>query len=189
MRSGPFFLGIAIVALGLLLLFFGTQTQTIDVPKTETKMLFDRSTLTVGDSAYRSADLMANLTVLCTGSVTIPASNESGDINLYVMDKANFQKWQSGDRSVNFVVQRLRTSQIDVSFVTVRADTYYFVFDNSYSTLFKKEVTFSVSYQYTTIHHETLEDRSLNTYGYPLIVIGAIVTIYGLARKAEVRWA
>jgi uncharacterized membrane protein len=188
-RAGSFFLGIVVVALGLLLLFFGTQTQTIDVPRTETKVLFDRLMFTVGDSSYRSADMTANLTVLCSGSVKIPANNESGDINLYVMDRANFQKWESGDRSVNFVVQRLRISQINVSFVTLRDDTYYFVFDNSYSPLFKKEVTFSVSYQYITIHHETLEDRSLNIYGYPLILIGAIITVYGLARKAEVRWA
>jgi hypothetical protein len=189
MRAGPFFVGIVIVALGLLLMFFATQTRTIDTPKTETKVVFERSTLTVGDYAYRSADFVANLTVVCSGSVRTPATNESGDMNLYVMDKDNFEKWQNGDRSVNFIVQKLRISQIDVSFFTVRGDTYYFVFDNSYSALFKKEVTFSVSYQYKTIHHETVEDRSLNSYGYPLVIVGGIVVAYGLLRKAQVRWA
>jgi len=189
MRAGPFFGGVVIVALGLLLLFLGTQMLTIDVPKTETKTLFDRSTFTVGDSVYRSADLTANLTVSCSGDVRIPSGNESGDIDFYVMDKANFQKWKTGDRSAVSLVQRLRVEKIDASFTTPRVDTYYFVFDNSYSTLFKKEVSFSASYQYIVIHHETVEDRTFNSYGYPLIVVGAIFVIYGLVRKAEPRWA
>jgi len=189
MRAGPFFGGIVLVALGLLLLFLGTQTLTIDVPKTEMKVLFERSTFTVGDSAYRSADLTANLTVSCSGDVRIPSSNESGDIDFYVMDKPNFQKWQMGDRTADYLVQKPKAQEIDVSFTTPRTDVYYFVFDNSYSTLFKKEVSFSASYQFVVIHHETVEDRTFNSFGYPLIVVGVVFVIYGLVRKAETRWA
>ena len=189
MRAQPFFLGIAILALGLLLVFFGTQTVTIDVPKTQTEVLFDRSTLTVGDVAHRSAELNENLTVICSGIVRIPSSNDSGDISFYVMNSADFQKWESGDRNIDFIVQRLRVDRIEASFVTSQKDTYYFVFDNSHSTLFKKEVTFSAYYEFTSMEHQTLEDRTFNTYGYPLIIVGAVVAVYGLVRKHEVRWA
>ncbi len=189
MRAGPFFGGIVIIALGLLLLLFGTQIITIDVPHTETKTLFDTSTLTVGDTYQKSAELAANLTVRCSGSVKIPSSNESGDISFYVMDRGNFEKWHAGDRTVDFMVQKPTISKIDVSFITAHADTYYFVFDNTYSPLFKKEVTFTASFEYTTIQHETREDRTLNNYGYPIAIVGAILMIYGLIRKPEVRWA
>jgi hypothetical protein len=73
--------------------------------------------------------------------------------------------------------------------VTSHKDTYYFVFDNSHSRLFKKEVTFSAYYEFTTMERQTLEDRTFNTYGYPLIIVGAVIAVYGLARKQEVRWA
>jgi hypothetical protein len=189
MRGGPLLVGIVILVLALLLLFFGTQTRTIDVPETQTKVLFDRSTFTVGDSTYRTSELTTNLTVLCSGSVMIPSTNNSGDLDFYVMNKANFLKWQAGERSVDLIVQKLTVSQIELSFVTPREDTYYFVFDNTHSTLFKKEIIFSASYQYTTIQHKTIEDRTLNSYGYPLVVVGAVVTIYGLVRKSEVTWA
>lgn len=189
MRAQPFFLGIIVLALGLLLVFFGTQTLTIDVPRTQTEVLFDRSTLTVGDVAHRSAELNENLTVFCSGIVRIPSSNDSGDISFYVLNSADFKKWESGDRNIDFIVQRLRVDRIEASFVTSHKDTYYFVFDNSHSTLFKKEVTFSAYYEFTTMEQQTLEDRTFNTYGYPLIIVGAVIAVYGLVRKHEVRWA
>ncbi len=189
MRGGPFFVGMGMLTLGVLLLAFGARSQTIDVPRIETSVLFDRSVLTVGDVAYKGSELKANWTILCSGSVAMPSSNESGDINFYVMDDTNFQKYKSGERSVDYIIQKLQVSQLESSFVTRHDGMYYFVFDNSYETLYKKEVTFSALAQYTEIYQQIVEDRTLNSYGYPLIAVGAVATIYGLVRKADVRWA
>ena len=189
MRAGSFFGGILLLVLGVLLFLFGTQVHMVEVPKTEAKVLFDKSMLTVGDYAYKSSGVPANVTVFCSGLVTLPSSNESSEINFYVFDKANFQKWQNGDRSSNFIVQRMGVNQLEASFITVHEDTYYFVFDNSFSTLYKKEVVFSASYEYKVVGYKPVEDRTFNSYSYPLIVAGAVLAAYGLIRKPEVRWA
>jgi hypothetical protein len=189
MRTGATLGGISLLILGILMILFGSYTYTIDVPKLESKTVFNNISFTVGDIKVYDADFSENVTVTCNASIQIPATGDMGEINFYVIRAEEFQRWNNGEKDIEFIIELTGTKSIDTSFKIDRKDTYYFIFDNTFSELYKKEVTFSSTMEYTTYIKEIRENNSIAYTGYIAIVLGAIVAAYGLIRKREVTWA
>jgi len=179
--------GFSLLILGILILLFGSFTYTVSVPKPESKMIFDDLSFVVGDFEIFNANLAENVTVKSVASIRIPATGEPGDINFYITDGEEFQKWKRGEE-VEFIIEKERTGDFNLSFESEKYSTYYFIFDNSFSELYKKEVMFSVEINYVEYIEEVRENESLKLLGYPAIVIGIIVTIFGLIKKQEIKW-
>lgn len=189
MRFVAAFGGIALLILGILMVLFGTYVYTVNIPKLESRLIFDNYSFVVGDQEVHEADFSGNVTVTCFASIRVPATGEEGDITFYVMSGEEFQRWKRGEDGVKFIIERPKTGSFNITFHVDVASTYYFIFDNTYSELYKKEVIFSVIEKYVTYIEETKESRNLVFIGYLAIAFGVVVTVYGLVRKPEVTWA
>ena len=187
LRFGTTLGGFSLLILGILILLFGSFTYTVSVPKPESKMIFDDLSFVVGDFEIYDANLAENVTVESVASIKIPATGEPGDINFYITDGEGFQKWKRGEE-VEFIIEKEGTGDFNLSFQSERYSTHYFIFDNSFSELYKKEVIFSVEINYVEYIEEVKENESLKLLGYPAIVIGIIVTVFGLIKKQEIKW-
>jgi len=189
MRAPPTFGGIALVVIGLLMINFGAYTYTVEVPKTETRLVFEKTKLTpIGDFAVKEIELQEGWVVNLDGKVGIPDSSSKGEIDLYVMNENEYQKWKVGEKNVNYVVRRERIEEFNETFVSTENGTFYILLDNRPDPKYKKEVTLSARYTFETKVPETREERILTQAGYPLVALGAVSLIYGLVRKPVVRW-
>lgn len=189
MRAGATLGGITLVILGILMILFGSYTYTIDIPIIESKTVFDKISFTVGDVKIYEADFLENVTVTCNASINIPTTGDAGEINFYVLSGEEFQRWKSGEKDIFFIIELAMITNINTSFQTDKQGTYYFIFDNTFSELYKKEVTFSSTMEYVTYVEETRENNNIVYIGYFAVFFGVIVTVYGLIRKPEVTWA
>ncbi|MCZ2845200.1 MAG: hypothetical protein O2U61_01680 [Candidatus Bathyarchaeota archaeon] len=189
MRAGATLGGISLVILGILMILFGSYTYTINIPIVESNTVFDKISFTVGDVKVYEADFFENVTVTCNASINIPTTGDAGDINFFVLRGEEFQRWKNGEKDVIFIIELTMIKSINTSFQTDKQGTYYFIFDNTFSELYKKEVTFSSTMEYLTYVEEIRENNSIVYIGYFAVVFGVIVTVYGLIRKPEVTWA
>ncbi len=189
MRGGATLGGILLLILGILMILFGSYTYTINIPIVESQIVYDKISFTVGDVKVYETDLFENVTVTCNASINIPTTGDVGDINFYVLRGEEFQRWKSGEKDIAYIIELAQIKSVNVSFQTDKQGTYYFIFDNTFSELYKKEVTFSSTIEYITYVEEIRENNSVVYIGYFAVVIGAIVTLYGLIRKPEVTWA
>ena len=189
MRAGATLGGISLIILGILMILFGSYTYTIDIPIIESKTVFDKISFTVGDVKVYEADFLENVTVTCNASINIPTTGDTGEINFYVLSGEEFQRWRSGEKDIFFIIELAMITNINTSFQTDKQGTYYFIFDNTFSELYKKEVTFSSTMEYVTYVEETRENNNIVYIGYFAVVFGVIVSVYGLIRKPEVTWA
>lgn len=189
MRAGPTFGGLAILIIGLLLANFGTFTYTAEVPKTETKIVFNNERISsIGDFNSKEIYLEQGWIFNVEGEVSIPDSNKSGQIDFFIMNNTEYQRWKTGEKNIEYVIRKEKVSRFNETFIPKNNETYYLVFDNSEDPTYKKAVTFSGKYVFETITEEIRDEDLLKQAGYPLVIIGAAFLIYGLIRKPEIRW-
>jgi len=189
MRATPTFAGAAILVIALLMMYFGAYTYTVEVPRTETRIIFTEIKLSpIGDYAVKDLDLRQGYLVNLQGSVTVPDSNSSGIINLYVMNNNEYQRWRNGEKNIDYVLSRERIEEFNETFVLGQNGTFHILFDNTIDPKYKKEVTLSAKYSFETMVPENREERILKQAGYPLAILGVISLVYGLVRKTVVRW-
>jgi len=189
MRAGPTFGGLAILIVGLLLANFGSFTYTVEVPREETKIVFNNERIpSIGDFVVREIYIEQGGIFNVEGKISIPYSNESGQINFFIMNSSEYQKWKIGEKDIEYVIQQEKTSRFNETFIPKKNETYYLLFDNREDPTYKKAVIFSGTYVFETITEEVREEDILKQAGYPLAIIGAAFLIYGLIRKPEVRW-
>ncbi|WP_455369787.1 hypothetical protein [[Eubacterium] cellulosolvens] len=189
MRAGPTFGGLAILIVGLLLTNFGSFTYTVEVPKEETRIVFNNEIISsIGDFDTREIYLEQGWVVNVEGKISVPDSNESGQIDFFIMNSNEYQKWRTGEKDIEYIIQQEKVSRFNETFIPNKNETYYLVFDNREDPTYKKAVTFSGKYVFETIVEEIKEEDILKQAGYPLAIIGAAFLIYGLIRKSEIRW-
>jgi hypothetical protein len=189
MRAGPTFGGLTILIIGLLLANFGSFTYTVEVPKEETKILFNNETIpSIGDFDTREVYLEKDWIFNVEGKISIPDSNESGQIDFLIMNSSEHQKWKTGEKDIKYIIRQEKVSRFNETFIPKKNETYYLLFDNREDPTYKKAVTFSGKYVFETIAEEIKEENILKQAGYPLAIIGATFFIYGLIRKPEIRW-
>ena len=189
MRAGPTFCGLAILIVGLLLANFGSFTYTVEVPKAETKIVFNNESIpSVGDFVTREIYLEKDWVFNIEGKISIPDSNESSQIDFYIMNSSEHQKWKTGEKDIKYVIRKEKVSRFNETFIPKNNETYYLVFDNREDPTYKKAVIFSAKYVFETLTEEIREEDILKQAGYPLAIIGAAFFIYGLIRKPEIHW-
>jgi hypothetical protein len=79
-----------------------------------------------------------------------------------------------------------KQGQFNFTFTTANAGIYYFVFDNR-ASLFKKYVVLSIGYSEVTVTH--VPDPRVPYVAWALMVGGAIILAYGLAKKPPIPWS
>ncbi|MBS7625729.1 hypothetical protein KEJ51_01610 [Candidatus Bathyarchaeota archaeon] len=189
MRALPMFGGAAMIILGLLMINFGVYTYKIEVPKFETRVLFDHLKIQqIGDFAVREIEMQSKWSVCLEGEVNIPSSTEKGKISLFVMNNTEYQKWRGGVKDVRYIVKEEGVSNFNVTVNIDRNGFYYILLDNRDDPTYKKDVTLTLRYTFETKVPELREDRTLISIGYPIVILGVIGLVYGLIRKPEVRW-
>ncbi|WP_455278019.1 hypothetical protein, partial [[Eubacterium] cellulosolvens] len=142
----------------------------------------------IGDFDTREIYLEQGWVVNVEGKISVPDSNESGQIDFFIMNSNEYQKWKTGEKNIEYVIQQEKVSRFNESFTPNKNETYYLLFDNRQDPTYKKGVTFSVKYVFETKAEEIREEDILKQAGYPLAIIGAAFLIYGLIRKPEIRW-
>lgn len=108
------------------------------------------------------------------------------------MDETNYWKWKAGE-SAYAAITRLRVTNLDDYWTVPSSNTWYFVFDNSFSWITSKGVTCEITLFWTeTEYKQITEHRPLigSEYSYIGIIIllaGIAVLISGiLAKEARV---
>jgi hypothetical protein len=187
MRAGPTFLGLAILLLGILLISLSYKPYTIEVKKVKTEPLIEKSTFIVGDFKVFQRYLATGRSVVCYGKVYIPETGNLSDINFYIMDEENYGEWFKG-KSAKPLLEKKRVTILNASLPIAKNGTYYFIFDNTYAELYKKEVEFTAYTQYEIIEEEFTQAKELASIGFPFTLIGAIIMIYGILKKPKVTW-
>ena len=93
MRAGPTFGGLAILIVGLLLANFGSFTYTVEVAKDETKIIFNNERIpSIGDFVAREIYLEQGWFFNVEGKISIPDSNESGQIDFFIMRNGKLER-------------------------------------------------------------------------------------------------
>jgi hypothetical protein len=189
MRAGPTFGGLTILIVGLLLANFGSFTYTVEVPKYETKIVFNNERIpSIGDFVAREIYLEQGWVFNVEGKISIPDSNESGQIDFFIMNSSEHQRWKTGEKDIEYVIRQEKVSRFNETFIPKKNETYYLLFDNREDPTYKKAVIFSAKHIFETKVEEIREEDILKQSGYPLAIIGIVFLIYGLIRKSEVRW-
>jgi len=177
--------GACVLVVGVLLLTMLGQYVTVEVQQVQDRTVEPHVEFLVGDVADRTYDLPAGVPAFGSVAVTQAPTNASGDIQFMVFDAANYQKWSSGQQS-NFMFSAEKQGQFNFTFTTGNAGTYYFVFDNR-ASLFKKYVVLSIGYSEVTVTH--VPDPRVPYVAWALLVGGAIILAYGLAKKPPIPWS
>ena len=177
--------GACVLILGILLLTVLGQYVTVEVRQVQTRDVEPHAEFLVGDVADKSYSLPAGVPAFGTVDVTEAPTNATGGIRFMVFDADNYQKWSSGAQS-DFLFSAEKQGRFIYNFTTVKGGAYHFVFDNR-ASLFKKYVILSVSYSEVTVIH--VPDTRTPYVGWAMLVGGALVLAYGLARKPPIPWA
>jgi len=195
MRKPVLAVGIIILALGGFLVAIGPESRQVPytdyVTSDKSSPIFSSETYTVQPREYRYWYLSVDLSGKDSGTTRIKGSYAvSGGygVNFYILNSANFNLWKGGSSSTALVrTTNLQSYTFDSSVSS--SDTYYFVFDNTYSTLASKTftVTANLVWEETkpVTKYETVYDRSRNEFGGVLAVIGLVITIAGAAAKGK----
>jgi len=141
----------------------------------------------VGDVKEKEYTLPGSVSVLGTVDVTqeIPSNeSDSGNFHFMVLDNANYQKWSSSSQP-DPLFSTDNEGRFNYTFTTPAAGVYHFVFDNSNSPS-KKSVVLTV--EYDEVLTSRVPDTRIIPVGYVLMVLGALVFVYGLVKKPQVHW-
>jgi hypothetical protein len=177
--------GTALLVLGVLVLSVFGQYVTMEVQQSQRHDLDTSVEFLVGDMVDRTYTLPSNVAVFGTINVAEAPSNKSGDIRFIVFDAENFQRWSSSGQA-NSAFSATEQGTSNYTFTNDKAGSYHFVFDNR-ASLFKKYVTLSVSYN--EVITSTVPDPRTNYVAWAFLIGGALILVYGLARKPPVQWA
>ncbi|TET22199.1 MAG: hypothetical protein E3J71_06680 [Candidatus Stahlbacteria bacterium] len=115
-----------------------SEEETIYVSPITTTIIDNNYTISAQDYYAVSKVLQAGYSV--SGSFSV-ASN---DINFYVMDSENYNKWVNGQFAYAKVIIE-RSTGATFGFDVSQTDTYYFVMDNTYSIFTSKSVYLKVT--------------------------------------------
>jgi hypothetical protein len=188
-RIGPTVAGAILVLLGVLGTQYGTQTYFKDVPTNIVDTFQVGVDVKERDFWFHSFRFEGATIVAGNGTASIVDYGKSNDMNFLVLDSMNFEGWKRRQPGVKYLVEIGQApTRFDFSFTTAKNDTYYFVFDNYYSTV-RREVSLAVRYQYVKITKELRTDYTLAYGAAGLAIVGAIVLTYGVLKKPEIRWA
>lgn len=189
MKVRPTIIGLVLVLLGFAALLYGNRTYLRDVPKTVSDTF--HVGMEVRNESFWSYDFRLEASTLVMGDCVVYSSltNQSTDIAFLVLDRVNFGHWRQRQSGVQYVIKLPQAhAKFNFTFTTTRNDTYYFVFDNYYSSI-KKTVSLNVRYQYVKIVKESHTDYAPTYAATILIALGAISLTYGLLKRPEIRWA
>lgn len=178
--------GIAVVVVAILLIAVIGQYATMEVQQTQRIDIEPHAEFLVGDVADRPYSIPAGVSVFGTVTVTQAPSNQSSDINFFVLDADNYQKWAAGASANPLFPPVPDQGHFNYTFSTGNLGVYYFVFDNR-ASLFKKFVTLTVSYNEILTSH--VPDPRVQYLGWALLIGGGVALIYGLARKPPIPWS
>jgi hypothetical protein len=181
----PVLAGIILLALGIVSSTILGQYVTMEVQQTQRRDLVPYAKLFVESTKDESYTFPTNVQVFGTILVTEEPSNQSGDIRFIVLDGENYQKWSTGAQ-VDSVYSVNGQGQFNYTFTTAKGGTLHFVFDDR-GLPYKKHVTLSVAYNQVLTHR--VADTRLVPVGWVLMISGALVLVYGLARKAPIPWS
>jgi len=177
--------GVVLLVFGVLALSMIGQYVTVEVQQVQRHDLDISVAFLVGDVVDRSYSLPANVPVFGSIKVAEAPSNTSGDIRFIVFDAENYQRWSNSGQA-DFVFSATEQGVSNYTFTDNKAGVYHFVFDNR-ASLFKKYVTFSVTYN--EIITSRIPDPRTNYVAWACLIAGVLILVYGLARKPPVQWA
>ena len=177
--------GIAVVIVGVVLLFAGPQLIMVPSTQVQVTRLFSDETFSVGDVWERSVQLDEGVAVHGTVAVSSALTGAPSEISMFVTDDANYQKWVAHG-SPTYVFQRDISNGQSFTFNVPRTDLYHFVFDNTNSPV-KKKVTMTVDIQ----RHVAVNvpDNRIPYVAYGVVAVGCLIAAVGVLRKAPIRWA
>jgi hypothetical protein len=178
-------MGIAVIIVGVVLFFAGSQL--IVVPSTQVQVveLFHDETFAVSDVWERSVQLDEGVTVNGTVAVSSALTGAPTEISMFVADDANYQKWVAHS-SPTYAFQKDVSDGQGFSFTIPRTGLYHFVFDNTNSPVKKKGTLTADLERESTVN---VPDRRIPYVAYGVLAIGFLVTAVGFLRKAPIRWA
>lgn len=183
-------MGIVVLVAGILLALYGGQVVIRDVYTTRTDEVANLS-VEIGESSYWSLDRRIQRPSTVTGKavVTASATGEPSDVNLFVLDSLNFEKWRQRQPGVSYIVKMPEArDKFAFNFTVLRNDTYHFVFDNYYSSV-KKTVAVQILNTYGVVEKQPVVDPTLNYAGLAIIGLGGVITTYGLVMRPELVWS
>lgn len=181
----PALVGIVLLALGIVSITVLGQHVTMEVQQTQRRDVEPHVEFLVGDLVEKSYTLPTNVQVFGTVMVAQVPSNQSGDIRFIVLDNDNYQKWSTAGQA-DSVYSVNNQGQFNYTFTTKNSGVFHFVFDDR-ALPYKKYVVLSVAYN--EILTRRVADARLVPAGWVLMVSGALILIYGLARKAPISWS
>jgi hypothetical protein len=188
-RLRPTIAGLVLLIAGILGAQYGPQNYLKEVPKPfgdTFQVAMEVRELSFWSYSYR---FEASTSVNGNGTISGGSYGQVPDINFFVLDGPNFEAWKQRQPAVQYLVKITQAqSRFEFSFATPKNGTYFFVFDNYYSTM-KREVSLSARYQYVKIIKEQYTDYTFSYVGIGIALVGAIILTYGLLKKPEIRWA
>jgi len=177
--------GIAVIAIGILMLTAFAPYLTVTVQETQRHDVDPHVEFLVGDTIDRSYTLPGSVFVIGSINVEEAPSNQSTDIKFSVFDADNYAIWNTGGQA-NALFSTDGQAQFNYTFTTPKSGLYYFVFDNR-ASLFKKYVVLSLAYDEAITSQEP--DTRVPYVAWALILMGSVITAVGLIRKPVVSWA
>ena len=190
MRAKPAFGGIAILVAGIMLAVYGAQTVVRDVPATRTDPIANL-TVEIQDNSYWSFDSRITRPSYVAGKASVMSSQTGlpSDINFFVLDSTNFEKWKQRQPGVDYISKFIEVAdRFSFNLTTLKNDTYHFVFDNYYSTV-KKTVGLQVTSTYDVIEKKAVVDYTFSYVGIAVAAVGIVVAVYGIAMPPEIVWS
>jgi len=185
MNTFSFFSGIAVMLLGACLFFAGPQLIMVQSTHVQVTELFHGETLAVSEVAERSAQLDEGVTVNGTILASSALTGGPSDVQMFVADDANYQKWVTGG-SPTYAFQKDVSGEQNFSFTVPRTSLYHFVFDNRNSPVKKKVMMTADLQKQVTI---SMPDERILYVAYGVVAAGGLITMIGALRKTPVRWA
>jgi len=178
-------IGALLLVTGILLLTVVGQYITVEVQVVQRHDVESHAEFLFGDVTDRNYSLPAGVSVFGTLDVTQAPTNRSSDVEFLVFDSTNYQNWAAGQPS-SYIFSGDQQGNSNFTFSTDHRGVYYFVFDDR-ASLFKKYVTFSVSYNDVLTGRQP--DPRVPYVGWGLSAVGLILLVYGLVRKPSIPWA
>jgi len=177
-------LGITLTVCSLIEVPF-TETQLVDIPHSEEH--FNTNIDVPPGHYYQSAGLTQFHKIHIDFTVT---SGGNRDIDFFVADEVNYYKWKSGETASTYL-SKDRITSFDTEWKGPKTDTWYFVYDNSFSWITHKQISTIITENWTT-----MQDQDVTTYrtllpslfsyiGIILLVVGAGILITGLIYSTQ----
>ncbi|MFQ6077388.1 MAG: hypothetical protein ACE5Z5_14880 [Candidatus Bathyarchaeia archaeon] len=182
MRREAVFIGITLLALGVIIAFAGRSSSPYQETALRRHAIFDRETYTIDPSSYKAWYYEVNLEGMGLGNKYINGTVEvadGGEINFYVMDRSNYIRWEEGETTATYVNSTGRSSHT-FNFYPDKSGDYIFVMDNRHPQT-PKEVTANIIeyWRATETRYRTIYDFRNLIAGLWLGVLGLILLVVG----------